>query len=82
MSGISTFQNIYFYSRGVINNEVPQNEKKNTGKNVCGEECIWGRMYVGKMYMGKNVCGEECMWGRMYIGKNVCGEECGEDSWE
>ena len=30
MSGISTFQNIYFYSREVINNEVPQNEKKNT----------------------------------------------------
>ena len=28
MSGISTFQNIYFYSREVINNEVPQNEKK------------------------------------------------------
>ena len=28
MSGISTFQNIYFYSREAINNEVPQNEKK------------------------------------------------------
>ena len=28
MSGISTFQNINFYSRKVINNEVSQNEKK------------------------------------------------------
>ena len=29
MSGISTFQNINFYSRKVIKNEVSQNEKKN-----------------------------------------------------
>ena len=33
MSGMSIFQKIYFYSRKVINNEVPQN-KKNTGEGV------------------------------------------------